>query len=394
MLTQVSLQNFKCFSNLALPLAPFTLLTGFNAAGKSTVLQSLLLIVQALRADYHARLIDLNGSLVKLGTTGEVLRRDSSAVEIQIGFSSNEVDLGWTLSLDPNSSNLKHKNYLKIVSFHQGKIKKNITASLALSNLMPKKQSDQHASKLVLSLKETIFISAVRKTELDVLPSPEQTPIDGNVGIYGEFAPWFFQEYSDDEIPKEKRHPTAENEVTLRTQYRAWGGSIFPGTDGNAARLSPRSGLIELGLRVDKGEYCRPSNIGYGISYAFPIIIAGLLAKPGQILIVDSPEAHLHPKGQSQMGRFLAHMAQAGVQVIIETHSDHLLNGLRLAVKEQAITPENVAIHFFRNSDPVDGRGSSRVVSPVVDSTGALDHWPEGFFDQSEKDMARLMGWQ
>lgn len=371
MIKNIRLKNFKCFEHLSLPLCSLTLMTGFNAAGKSTVLQSILLVVQALRTNNHPDLINLNGPLVQLGTPGEVIRENADVNGVLIEVKNDEFDLSWTLGLDSKSGGLKYRNFLKIV------------ASSAAQN-----------EEIIQILKDTIYISAVRQVGLNSFPAPDQNPVMANVGIHGEYAPWFFQEYGDDEVPVQKRHPDIQEEITLRRQYIAWAGSVFPGTEANANKIGEWSDLVELGLRVDQGQYRRPSNIGYGISYVFPILVAGLLAKPGQILIIDSPEAHLHPRGQSRMGRFLAHMAQAGVQVIVETHSDHLMNGVRLAVKEQAISNEKVAIHFFRNSDPVDGKGPARVISPVIDSQGALDSWPEGFFDQFDKDAACLMGWE
>ncbi|MGH3693299.1 MAG: AAA family ATPase [Pseudonocardiaceae bacterium] len=89
-------------------------------------------------------------------------------------------------------------------------------------------------------------------------------------------------------------------------------------------------------------------NIGFGFSYALPVIIAGLLAPGGGLLLVENPEAHLHPAGQSRLGRFLARIAGSGVQVVLETHSDHILNGVRLAVAdERTINAHDVIVHFF-----------------------------------------------
>jgi len=167
---------------------------------------------------------------------------------------------------------------------------------------------------------------------------------------------------------------------------------LFPGSQANAVRIG-KTPIIQLELRTkDTEEWRRPANIGYGLSYAFPILVAGLLAKPGQILIIDSPEAHLHPTGQSKFGEFLSVVASSGVQVILETHSDHILNGIRLAVSKQKITPEKIAIHFFL-PDPDDKNNMPRVLSPLVDKLGNLSEWPDGFFDQTEKDMTSLAGW-
>lgn len=394
MLTAINIKNFKCFSELSLPLAPLTLLTGFNGAGKSSVLQSILLMVQALRTDYLATSLPLNGELIKLGTPGEVLRDGCEANSLSVGLESDGRKIAWSLSSDQKSNGQKQKDFFGILSVVLNGKKTTLGNESILHNLLPEGQYIDLDMEIIKKIKETIFIAALRTGTFNYHPSPEKEPAPANVGISGEYAPWFFQEYDDAEIPEAKRHPVAKDEITLRRQYIAWASSIFPGTEANAKKIGEWSDLVELGLRIDENKYRRPSNIGYGISYAFPIIVAGLLAKSEQILIIDSPEAHLHPRGQSQMGRFLAHMAQAGVQVIVETHSDHLLNGVRLAVMEQTISHENVAIHFFRSTEPVDGKGPARVISPVINQKGSLDSWPEGFFDQSEKDMASLMGWE
>ncbi len=89
------------------------------------------------------------------------------------------------------------------------------------------------------------------------------------------------------------------------------------------------------------------------------------------------------------MGQFLSTVAQSGVQVILETHSDHVLNGIRRAVKAGQIPAERIAIHFFQSRSD-DG---AQVVSPVLDRTGNIDTWPDGFFDQFDKDMNYFAGW-
>jgi predicted ATPase len=130
-------------------------------------------------------------------------------------------------------------------------------------------------------------------------------------------------------------------------------------------------------------DWLRPANVGFGVSYALPIVVAGLTAAPSGLLIVENPEAHLHPAGQSAMGRFLASVAAAGVQVILETHSDHLLNGIRIAVgADGSLTPEAVSVHYFEDS------GDVRTLT--MDSHGAVSEWPLGFFDQMEHDLGKL----
>jgi predicted ATPase len=89
------------------------------------------------------------------------------------------------------------------------------------------------------------------------------------------------------------------------------------------------------------------------------------------------------------MGQFLANVALAGVQVIVETHSDHVLNGIRRSVKEEELKPEQVNIHFFRPRS----KDTPQIISPQLDRFGNLDAWPDGFFDQFDKDMNYFADW-
>ena len=94
------------------------------------------------------------------------------------------------------------------------------------------------------------------------------------------------------------------------------------------------------------------------------------------------------------MGRFLAEVSAAGVQVILETHSDHVLNGVRRAVKDDKVQPRDVALHFFRpRTDGGTGTRLPQVESPSLDADGNVDVWPDGFFDQFDKDMNYFAGW-
>ena len=93
------------------------------------------------------------------------------------------------------------------------------------------------------------------------------------------------------------------------------------------------------------------------------------------------------------MGEFLAEVAAAGVQVLLETHSDHILSGVRRAVKKSVISPENVALHFFLLREEAQRTGVEQVQTPMLDAEGNIDSWPDGFFDQFDKDMNYFAGW-
>ena len=392
MLSQITLKNFKCFNSLALPLAPLTMLTGFNAAGKSTTLQGILLLSQALRTGVRSAELPLNGPLATLGTPGEVL--NSGRGDVILGIDDEKTGIEWAMRAEDRAKGIAMQIIKITIRNKDGKTEYENEALKRLERLLPLGiDIDKDASQLIEQLHETIFLSAVRIGTADVFPSPEDpSPVNADVGIQGEFAPWWFQRMIDQDIKDVSRRHPSEEALTLRRQFNAWASQLFPGAQGNSIAIE-KTNLVRLELRIgDIGDYRRPSNIGYGLTYAFPVIVAGLLAEKGQILIIDSPEAHLHPLGQSQMGRFLAKVADSGVQVLIETHSDHVLNGIRLAIRDQVITPGKVAVHFFNHAGQTK-ENVAPVISPLIDKSGNLSEWPVGFFDQAEKDLARLAGW-
>lgn len=387
MLTQIKIENFKCLKALILPLKPLSLLTGLNAAGKSTTLQSILLLAQSLRSNTQTAEVSLNGCLARLGTPGEVMNSGSGTVKFCI--EDHELGIEWQLEAENRTEGFVMQ--IKKIVIHDDNDSKEYEIIDNVQRLLPVEAPDKY-KQILNSLRETIFLSAVRGDTSDVFPSPEEpSHINADVGIQGEFAPWWFYNSDYSEIDSKRCHPS-EQASTLRLQFKAWANELFPEAEANVQTIE-KTNLLRLELRIGSAaEWVRPSNIGYGLTYAFPILVAGLLAEPNQILIIDGPEAHLHPLAQSQMGRFLATVAAAGVQVIIETHSDHVLNGVRLSVKDKTIAPENTAIYFF-NRPTKTNLEIPRVTAPMIDREGNLSEWPDGFFDQSDKDLATLAGW-
>ncbi len=390
MINYLHIKNFKCFEALSLPLAPLTLLTGFNAAGKSTTLQAMLLLAQAQRQGGRSVLVPLNGSLVRLGSPGDVLR-EGGGPELVLGVETAEGRVNW--SMVPEDRRSGHALPIRQIEWQVGRESaKAMTFGDGLVDLLPR-EAPPSLQGITRRLAQMVFLSATRISTTEVFPAPEESePVWADVGSQGEFAAWWFERRLDEEVAPERRHPD-ESAPNLRRQFNAWASDLFPGAEANAQRISGTS-LVRLELRNHEAdEWRRPANIGYGLSYAFPLLVAGLIAKPGQILVIDSPEAHMHPMGQSRIGRFLAILATAGVQVIVETHSDHVLNGVRLAVSRGALSPNHTAIHFF-NSRPRLPADPAHIVSPQIDAKGSLSEWPPGFFDQAERDLTVLAGWE
>ncbi|MER8765311.1 MULTISPECIES: DUF3696 domain-containing protein [unclassified Mesorhizobium] len=363
MIDSIEIQNFKCFDNLKLSFGSLTLITGFNGGGKSTAVQPLLLLSQGFRSSTTQRVFELNGELVRLGTVGDILPAETKDPDVKFGVLGTHGAQFWTFN--PRAGD----RYL--------------SAKTAAGS---EKSSETAVAR---SLADLAYLSAIREGTAEAYPIPDSASERlGDVGSDGRFAAYLYDRSVDNEVSSAKMYP-GESATSMRKQLDAWFGALFAGAQVNVQSI-PLVSLLSLQFRLSEiGEWRRPANVGYGLTYAFPILVSLLTARPGQIVVIDSPEAHLHPLAQSQMGRILAHFAGSGVQILVETHSDHLLNGARLAVKEAVIAPDILRIHFFTGPSP-SGHG---VVSPTIDSEGRINEWPDGFFDQSEKDLSRLSGW-
>jgi predicted ATPase len=366
MITALQIRNFKCFASLDLPLRDLTVLTGINGAGKSTVLQALLIARQAAE-NVSSRVVKLNGPYgLELGEAHDVLYPDAKPEVISILV--EEAGRWFEYSFG-----VPHERTLNLpVLSREADMPDTLTAKgtaftyLNAERLGPRDQLDITADEIGLI----------------------------GVGVRGEYTAQALAMHETDEVRLPLRHPlTREHGVTtLRTQVENWASSIIrpiritaqwpPGITASLIRFQEPE---LIGNQVLVSEQIRPANMGFGFSYALPVIVAGLLLPQDGVLIVENPEAHLHPAGQSRLGRFLAQVAGSGAQVIVETHSDHVINGIRLAAAEdKVIAPDAVVVHFFGNEP-------GQVPTAIeLTGKGALSAWPRGFFDQAEEDLGRI----
>ena len=250
---------------------------------------------------------------------------------------------------------------------------------------------DEYSGALAGPAPQFCYLCAERLGPRDVLKASAADVAELDVGSRGEFVAQVLASFDRSRVRSGRAESsTSESQIfSLRHQTERWMSEIvrpiqidaewFPNTSVTRLRFSTP------GLR---SEWTRAPNAGFGISYALPIVVAALRAEVGGLLLVENPEAHLHPAGQSRIGGFLAQVAADGVQIILETHSDHVLNGIRVAVAEgiAALLPAQVAVHFFRAEED----GSPAIQSMEVAQTGQLSAWPSGFFDQAQVDLAAL----
>lgn len=382
MISRLGMENFKAFAHLDLPLGGLTLLTGLNAAGKSTTMQALAL----LRQSHDAGLLNpgggllLNGELTSLGVGTDVLHEDYHSA------AGEEPRIEFTL-VDENRTSTWHSTY-RLTRDREADLLPLDGASPpdALSgSLFTRGFQYLRADRVAPAVTyEKSYDAAVRRSFL---------------GAQGEHTANYLRLHRDDPVAPRLRLDGVRS-TTLLDHVEGWLQELCPGVNINAEDLRGTDsvqlsyGFFGRAGAVSSNRY-RPTNVGFGLTYALPIVVACLIAPPGSLVMLENPEAHLHPRGQMMMARLAATAVAAGAQVVIETHSDHVLNGVRLAVKDRVLAPRDTAIHYFardRETHAEHGQAPRiRVLSPSLGPDGLLSSWPTGFFDEWDKALDRLL---
>jgi predicted ATPase len=360
-ITGITVSGFKRFQHEPFEFAPLTLLTGLNGAGKTSLLQAILLAAHA--SSSNASTLSLNGPFnLELGTAEDVLNwMWQSPIEVEVaGIADNAAR--WRFAV-PNEEDL----YLEVADRPNTTLKAFSGAPRTFTYLSAERLGPRGIS----------LASPLPEAELEV-------------GVQGEYCAHVLSVLGDRLIENlERSHPLydAPTPRLLKYEVEQWLSEITRPIEVTGERMAA-STVAELRFRTPGSDWVRATNMGFGISYALPIILAGLIAEPGGLLIVENPEAHLHPAGQSRMGVFLAWLAERGVQVLVETHSDHLVNGIRRGIAEHGyLEPTNAVVHWLGVSEDSDGPFHETL---AIGSDGSLSDWPTGFFDQYQIDVSAL----
>ncbi len=411
MLKKIQLKNFKCFDELSLPLGPLTLLSGFNGMGKSSLIQALLVLRQSyLQGLLERHILSLNGDLIKLGAAKDVLceHGDGETLGIHLEWNTDyedklkekakelsfseqlpfEITGDWNYFYDSFQKMLRHEKpkpelfngfdeqkhkRIKIQVDHPDSIHKAGAFFSLFNDNFHYLQAERLGSR---SSFESSGPLVSRHCQLDT---------------HGELATDFLKVFGEKEVLPGLCYPNASDASshTLRRQVEVWMNEITPGA---RIQVESREGMDVVNLRysfareMQTANYHRSIHVDFGNAYTLSIFVAILSASPGALILVENPETHLHPRGQTIMGTLMAQAAAAGIQVIVETHSDHVLNGIRIAVRDGRLKPRQTCFHYFTR----DNTGEIQISTPVIDNEGRIDHWPEGFFDESVRSLAAL----
>ena len=370
MINKIKVNNFKCFQNSEINFRKLTILAGSNSVGKSSVLQALLLsritiekLIQYSLLDNDQKInkkvqIPLNGKfLLALGNTKEVLTRDANSNIVSIGLTDAQLETEIFFPLKAEDTKSDYYNL---------ELGEDWTQKGTFDNLK----------------NEFYYLNAERLGPRLTYDVDQQDYI--HVGWQGEYTIQVLAQNKENSIEEPTHRSFIDTlDYKLISQVKSWMNYIIPGFYIDEAELD---GKLKKAYTTYSNS--SPTNVGFGISYVLPIIVNGLLAKSNSVFIVENPEAHLHPKGQSNIGFFLGQLASSGIQVVIETHSEHVVNGIRrAALSKNNLNTNDILINFFSG---IDINKTSVVREIFVKETGDLSSFPKDFFDQVQQDMADI----
>ena len=371
MLRKIKLSNFKCFKSLELDCAPLTLLCGLNGMGKSSVIQALLLLRQSFQSGdlQNGRLV-LGGELADLGTGRDVLFEGADIDTVGFELQCDELQTPWALSFSYATT--------------ADQLNAEIEAPQQAASFVPMEWHEvpPFAKKLV-------YVEAGRLGPEKFYPLSETSARRGDFGIASEYALNYLNTHQGDLLPENDPRRSTLRSRRLLDVVDEWLQTVTPGVHLKFETVQAADALI-AGFSFDRpGDVptrrYRATNVGFGLSYVLPVVLA-MLQPAGTLCLIENPEAHLHPRGQTKLAELMVRASIAGVQTIVETHSDHFMDGVRIAVHDGLIGPEKTAFHYFERP-----QGETVVSSPQIDADGRLSMWPSGFFDQNEENLAKLL---
>lgn len=383
MLEYLTIHNFKLHSDTKIDFGGLTLLTGINGMGKSTILQALLLLRQSFQTQRLKKGLNLRGDLVDLGISGKLACQsvDSDNMTLKISF----VKLSRLFNFIYPKDGME--TYLPLYDGSEVHDEIDFDEEEFLFEM----------SKQNLFSADFQYISAFRfgpmptyaRDSAVVSQDRQISKMQGKC----EYTVHFLYHYFNTLILKDLALPDASDNynLLLGTQTELWLQLISPHIHLNIEQFGEDFKLNYKFDRYDNRmtEEMSAVNTGFGISYLLPIIVSILSAKPGALIIIENPEAHVHPKGQSILMDLISRAVKAGIQIVIETHSDHIVNGALINVKRGRLNSNDTKIYFFTRDEHLHVAQTHLL---QVTSQGQIIRPPKDFFDQMHIDLRVLTG--
>lgn len=374
MIQTLQLHNFKIFKDSpVINLGKLTLLTGTNGRGKSSFIQPFVLLAQSINETEDRTPLNLisSGSMLDLGPFKDILNKDSEDGNISFSFTTDaKYDSDYELTYQPSSKDSSIGEMVSMLVDGKETFSKNTGFNLNDESTQDVTPPTFSGYTPLMNLRKLFYVSADRI-------APTRQPLSGfksSINSHGSnILKVIFQQGSN-----------------FKEELRELMSDIF---DGATIKIDDDGDYYQLFMDSrDNGSLFHSINVGYGYSYTLLLLTSVMLAKKDDLVIIENPEAHLHPSAQARLMTYLINkVSQVGAQIIIETHSDHVVNGALVGIHEKRISVKDLDIVFFdRNGKDTDG--GLTVENLTITGQGTVKNPPRNFCDQYAMDLKTLMG--
>lgn len=410
-ITAISVRGYKSlYDECRFEIRPLTILAGANSSGKSSAIQPLLLLKQTAEALYKAPALLLNGPNVRFTSIeqffSKIVRKKLAdeiiiKLEIENGQSlfqryrklpDQELEIAETtytsqserISLRPA---MKHD---EIVAAFPGietskSLQWEVRQAKCFLSIHGKHNDDKLktrpfyliGSQFEAYIRELIHVPGLRgNPERTYKTSAISTEFPGTFENYVASVIHYWQ-VSENNRLRQLSSALASLGLTWKVEAKRVDNTQVELRVGRLSKLA-RSSLTDVVSIAD---------VGFGMSQILPVLVALLAAEPGQMVYLEQPEIHLHPRAQVALAQVLADAANRGVRVVAETHSSLLLLGVQSLVAEDKLSPEKIKLHWFkRRAD-----GVTEVTSADLETDGAFGDWPEDFAEVALETESRYI---
>lgn len=349
MIRCIHLKNFKTFEDEYINISPLTLIMGLNGMGKSSILQSLLLLKQNFANgsfDMPQKQVRLEGDFVHLECAKSLNYTWAEDYEVEVGLTLDDgIDRNWVIDVcEEEKSDLPCK-----CDLIDDKVREVFADSFVFIE----------ADRLIPQKKYNVISARTYNTKL---------------GVNGELTPSYLHEALNKNemigIDAMKCEGIDGLDTQLVSNVNAWMSRIMSMEMSATTQKVGQEVKLSYTIGEVAGDSFSPLQVGFGLTYTLPIVTAVLMAKPGDLLLMENPEAHLHPSAQVNLGFMFAKAVANGVQIVVETHSDHIINGVRLARKENVLSNIDDAKLIFIEREKKENRMLSSVSEVKINDNG------------------------
>lgn len=450
MLSEINLTNFKRFQRARIPLKKINIFVGPNNSGKSSILAAIKLLIQTLDSYDEQVPLLLNGTFGDFGTYKDIIYKNHRGRSLEIGFKAlvrrslgdtEPVEIQFNLSFKFNSNdreiilksirveregsplihlkiskdtrrfNIESIGNVEIPAAFKSTISRDIRVRhfipIPLSMRLGQSLSNRNTpaetfsqQRLDQDLVRSILRVSRRVGELldssdylgPVRSSPQRTYLfsgerRSRIGASGENMTTV--------LVKGAMSQKTKNSLDIKSKIDEWLNKSQMAKQVEISPISDRHYEIHV-ENYFTGEKQNIADVGYGHSQVLPILVGGYSMGAGSIFMIEQPELHLHPKAQAELGDFFLDIFKNDVQTIIETHSEHLILRLQQHIASGAISPDDIAVYFIKNTNSVPNIENTDCISPEVIPL-RINHlgefitpWPEGFFPERLNESRKL----